>query len=93
MAPTTTIDRQEVLVIYVDGIIEESVTNLGENVSATYFRYERIDGVTQKVPVMEIIRPKSSTLVRNGALARFANMQPDPRQVGVLAEVPKVLHA
>jgi hypothetical protein len=64
--------------VYADGI--GAVENLGENFRTVLFTFQRSDGgILRKVPVLCVVRPKSSLLLKDGPIARQLLAQGDPR--------------
>lgn len=75
-------DRGEILVVYVDGVMD--VQNLGDNLSTTYFTYERgAAGEPAKIPAIRLVRPKSSLINADCGIAKWAAAEPDPRLEGI----------
>jgi hypothetical protein len=63
--------------VYADDI--GAVENLGENFRSVFFVYSRSDGgVLRRVPVLCLVRPKSSML--GGQVSRWLLEQSDPRK-------------
>lgn len=59
------------------------VDNLGENFRTIFVVYSRTDGgILTPVPVLCVVRPKSSILVKGGAIAKMLGGEADPRQQG-----------
>ena len=64
---------------YADGI--GSVENLGENFRTVLFTFQRSDGgILRRVPVLCVVRPKSSLLTKDGVIARQLLAEADPRR-------------
>jgi hypothetical protein len=54
--------------VYADGI--GAVENLGENFRTVLFTFQRSDGgILKRVPVLCLVRPKSSLLLKDGPIA------------------------
>lgn len=59
------------------------VDNLGDNFRTIYVVYSRTDGgILTPVPVLCIVRPKSSILVKGGAICKMLGGEADPREHG-----------
>lgn len=57
------------------------VDNLGDNFRTIFVVYSRTDGgILTPVPVLCVVRPKSSILVKGGAIAKMLGGEADPRQ-------------
>jgi hypothetical protein len=64
--------------IYADGI--GAVENLGENFRTVLFTFQRsAGGILKRVPVVCVVRPKSSLLLKDGPIARQLQTEGDPR--------------
>lgn len=65
--------------VYADAI--GRVENLGENFRMIFFAFSRSDGgILRKVPVLCLVRPKSSLLLKDGVIARRLMADVDPRK-------------
>lgn len=65
--------------VYADAI--GGVENLGDNFRTIYFVFSRGDGgILRRVPVLCVVRPKSSILLKDGAVARMLRGESDPRR-------------
>lgn len=72
---------------YADGI--GNVETLGETFRTILFAYRRTEGgIIRRVPVISLVRPKSSLLLKDGPIARELQRQADPRTFRDQEELP-----
>lgn len=65
--------------VYADAI--GAVENLGENFRTIFYVFAHVDGgVWRRVPVLCVVRPKSSILRKDGVISRMLCGDSDPRQ-------------